>query len=156
MATEAEYLTSFYFKFMFVPPTPGSSNDAGFKEITGLTMTSNVEEVVSGGENRFKYRLPQAVTYPNLELKRGVANKSSPLLEWVQTTLQSGFTFPIQPRNVLIALMNEAGDPAMTWYVVGAYPVKWSASELSSDKSEVLIESIELAYQYFEVNHALQ
>jgi phage tail-like protein len=39
----------------------------------------------------------------------------------------------------------------MSWSFVKAYPLKWSVADLKSQESSVLIETIEFAYQYFEV-----
>jgi phage tail-like protein len=39
----------------------------------------------------------------------------------------------------------------MTWNVVHAYPIKWSVSEFNAEKSQLAIESIELAYNYFNI-----
>ncbi len=152
---ETNYLTGFYFTLVPLPAGNGQPVDAGFKEISGLNMTSNVEEVTSGGENRFKYRLPQPVSFPNLELKRGVTLANSPLLGWVRATLQNGFSQPISTQDMLLILLDANGQPNMAWQIVGAYPVKWSGGDFNADKSEVFIESIELAYQYYESNSQL-
>lgn len=155
MGTETDYLTGFYFKLMPIPPLQGSHTEAGFKEISGLTMTTNVEEVTGGGQNWFKYKLPQAVTYSNLELKRGVANVASPLFKWLETTMSGGLMLPVVTLDLCVILMDPTGSPNMVWTIVGAYPVKWSGAELNSDKNEVFIESMELAYKYFVVARTL-
>ena len=47
--------TGFYFGLAISRST---GSDVGFQEVSGLSAEIGVEEVVSGGENRFKYRLP--------------------------------------------------------------------------------------------------
>ena len=37
----------------------------------------------------------------------------------------------------------------MTWHLVGAYPVKWAGSDLSATANAYVVESLQLAYQYF-------
>lgn len=142
--------TSFYFSVKISGNS--SSADAAFQEVSGLSKEMGVEEIVSGGENRFKYRVPAMVTYPNLVLKRGISLVDSPLIEWCQSTLDSGLAKPIQTQNIMLNLLNADGQASMSWSFVKAYPVKWVISDLKSQESNVLIESIEFAYQYFEVN----
>jgi phage tail-like protein len=59
--------------------------------------------------------------------------------------------FDIKPTNITISLLNEEHEPLMTWNVVHAYPLKWSVSEFNAEKSLVAIETIELAYNYFNI-----
>lgn len=146
-APENNLLTGFYFSLSI--GGQGGDSDAAFSEISGLSKELNVEEVASGGENRFKYRLPTTVKFPNLVLKRGMTTAGSPLLQWCSKTLDNGLAIAIEPKDVIVKLLNDQGEPAMTWSFVKAYPVKWAASDLSADKGEVMIETIELAYQYF-------
>ena len=39
-----------------------------------------------------------------------------------------------------------------SWNFVGAYPVKIQTTELSAQKGELVIETLELAYKYFIAN----
>lgn len=140
-------VTGFYFSLSFAGMS--SSTDAAFQEVTGISKTLGTEEVASGGENRFKYKLPSRVTFENLTLKRGVVMSDSPLIQWCQKTLDNGLSMAIEPKDVIVNLLNADAEPCQTWTFVKAYPVKWSVSDLSSDKNALLIETIELAFQYF-------
>ncbi len=141
--------TSFYFKVAISGDS--SKTDAAFQEVSGLSKELGVEDVVCGGENRFKYRLPTITTYPNLVLKRGIVIADSPLVEWVQLTLDSGMSKPIKTKNINVILMDEQSQPSMQWNFNKAYPVKWAATDLKSQDNTLLIETIELAYQYYEL-----
>jgi len=145
-----ELLTSFYFSVKL--SGGGSGTDAAFQEVSGLSKEFGMEEVSSGGENRFKYRLPGHVSYPNLVLKRGIVLTDSPLIEWCQRTLDAGLADPVQTRDITLRLLDENGHVSMSWNFVKAYPIKWSMSDLKSQESSILIETIELAYHYFEVD----
>lgn len=142
-------LTSFYFSLSI--SKEGNPSDAAFQEASGLSKEMGLEDVVSGGENRFKYRLPTNVTYPNLVLKRGIVMEYSPLIEWCQTTLDGGMGKPIKTKNIMLSLLDKTGQTCMSWHFVGAYPIKWAMSDLKSQENTMLIETIELAYQYFKV-----
>jgi len=149
MASDA-LQTGFYFSLRL--PGESRTTDAAFQEITGLGKEVGTEEVVSGGENRFKYRLPSTVTYQNLVLKRGVVLTSSPLVSWCEDTMDGGMAKPVQTKDVLLKLLDDKGQAAMSWSFTKAWPVKWSMSDLKSQENTVLIETVELAYQYFQVS----
>jgi phage tail-like protein len=144
----SQILTGFYFSLEFV----GLERDVAFQEVSGFSKELTTEDVVCGGENSFKYRLPTITTFQNLVLKRGVTLKDSPLLKWCSDTLDNGLALPIVTRNIIVNLLNEQGQSCKSWTFINAYPVKWAASELNSEKNAVFIETIELAYQAFEIS----
>lgn len=145
-----DLLTSFYFKVGIAGKSSGT--DAAFQEVSGLSKEMGMEEVVSGGENRFKYRLPTQASYPKLVLKRGVVLVDSPLIDWCRSTLDDGLRNPIRTKKLFVNLLDPGGQNCMGWTFHGAYPVTWTMSELKSQENSMLIETIELAYQYFEVD----
>jgi phage tail-like protein len=124
-----------------------------FQDVSGLSFEIETEAFTEGGENRFAYKLPKRIKYPNLVLKRGmITNKV--LTDWINSARDGFFwasPFPFfQPANILITLMDEAGEAVAVWNVVQAYPVKWAMSDLNANGNTVVVETIELAYQYFE------
>ena len=135
----------FYFSLSF------NGEDAAFKEVTGISKEMSVEEIVSGGENRFKYRLPTVSSSQNLVLKRAVVPNGSELASWCANTLDGGLTKPIEPKDVTVNLLDADGKVYMKWTFYKSYPVKYSISDLKSQESEILIETIELAYTYFDI-----
>lgn len=145
MAANPCYLASFYFSLQIL----GDSSDAAFQEVSGLSKEMGVEDVVSGGGNFFKYRLPTGTTYQNLVLKRGVTSDTSPLLEWCRLTLEGGVSVPIQTRSLVLQLLNEEGQASITWNFINAYPVKLAIGDLKSQENSIAIETMEFAYQYF-------
>ena len=142
----SEYPVSFYFTLSF----PGV--DAAFKEVSGISKELSVEEVVCGGENRFKYRLPTISTGQNLVLKRAIVPLGSLLIYWCSSCIDQGLSSPIQPHNVILSLLDANGIVCMLWTFHNAYPVKYAVSDLNSQESGIVIESIELAYTYFDVS----
>ncbi|WP_299767679.1 phage tail protein [uncultured Dokdonia sp.] len=144
--TTNQYPVGFYFSIAF-----DDLEQCFFQEVSGLSNEMNVEEVVSGGENRFKYRIPTVSTSKNLVLKRGMFPKTSSLLKWCEDTLEGGWSALIQTKTVKIHLLNEGGTVMMKWIFHGAYPVKYAVSDLKSQENELLIETLELAYTYFQI-----
>ncbi|MBL0358419.1 MAG: phage tail protein [Chitinophagaceae bacterium] len=143
-----DYPVSFYFELSF----PGV--DAAFQEVSGISRELNVEEVVCGGENRFKYKLPTIATNQNLVLKRAIVPTGSLLLSWCAACIDLGLAVSIQTYSVILSLLNSNGEVCMSWVFKNAYPVKYSVSDFKSQESSIVIESIELAYTYFEISSA--
>lgn len=149
----------FHFQVVFgkiTQPDPGGpqevSNadiDSRWMEVSGLNIELTTEELVEGGENRFVHKLPQRSKYPNLVLKRGLfVSLPSDMIKWAANAV---YNMDIKPCNVQVKLLNEKHEPVRTWSFTNAYPVKLSMGDLKATDNSVLIESIELTYQFFNV-----
>lgn len=146
MASGSNYPVGFYFELSFL------GSDAAFQEVSGISKELSMEEVASGGENRFKYRLPTVATSQNLVLKRALVPLGSPLIAWCSSTIDQGLASSIQTFNVIVSLLGADGMICAMWMFYNAYPVKYSVSDLKSQENSIVIESIELAYSYFDVS----
>ena len=140
---------AFYFRLSL----SGSTTDANasFKEVSGISLEMDTEEISEGGNNNFKHRIPTSVKYSNLVLKRGLAYKDSALVAWCQDTFNEVLLDHISTKTIVITLLNESGLPLKTWKFVNAWPVKWAVSNPNSMNNEIVIETMEFAYSYFEV-----
>lgn len=145
MVKHSDYPVSFYFQLSF------KGVDAAFQEVSGITKEFKLEEIACGGENRFKYRLPTIPTSQNLILKRALIPKGSALGNWCAHTLDDGLANTINPKDVRVSLMKSKKEPLITWEFFNAYPVKYAVSDLKSDENKIAIETIELAYTYFQI-----
>jgi phage tail-like protein len=137
----------FHFK-VEVLGLPANDDDVRFTEVSGLSVEMGTEDAPEGGENRFVQKYPTRAKYPDLVLKRGLL-KSSAVWEWIR---QSVAELDITPKNVDVKLLNERHQPLMTWHLVGAFPTKWSVSDLNASNNAVVIESLQMYYQYFIVD----
>jgi phage tail-like protein len=135
---------AFHFK-VEVLGLPPNDHDVRFMEVGGLSMEMGTEEVAEGGENRFTHKFPTRTKYPELVLKRGLLINSA-LIDWVRECIED---YNIQPRNIVIKLLNEEHQPLLTWYVVNAFPTRWAVSDLNAANNAVAVESMQLFYQYF-------
>jgi phage tail-like protein len=124
--------------------------DASFQEVSGIQAEFGVEEVTEGGENRFVHRLPLPAKYPNLVLKRGVVTRASFLATWFGLTVGSGLSLPIITQNVVVSLLGADGFPRIAWIFVNAWPVRWEMAPLDSQDNKILVETLELSYNYFQ------
>jgi phage tail-like protein len=129
---------------------PPSANDLRFSEVSGLSVEMATEEVAEGGENRFLQKYPVRAKYPELVLKRGLL-VSSQVAEWIRACTED---FAITPRAVDVTLLNDKHKPLLTWHLVNAYPTKWSASDLNATSNAVVVETLQLFYQYFTLDRA--
>ncbi|MFT3734741.1 MAG: phage tail protein [Rhodocyclaceae bacterium] len=137
----------FHFKVQ-VNDLPPNDHDVRFTEVGGLSREMATEEIAEGGENRFIQKYPLRAKYPELVLKRGLLHNSE-VWKWMRECIED---YQITPKNIDVMLLNENHDPLMTWHLVNAYPTKWSVSDLNANTNAVVIETLQLYYQYFTVD----
>jgi phage tail-like protein len=125
-----------------------NDDDVRFTEVSGLSVEMGTEDAPEGGENRFVQKYPTRAKYPDLVLKRGLL-KGSAVWDWVRASIQD---LDVRPKSVDVKLLNEEHQPLMTWHLVGAFPTKWSVSDLNAANNAVVIESLQMYYQYFTVD----
>lgn len=146
-------VVGFYFQVSF--DGISASVDSKFSEVTGMSMeTEGGEQVKEGGENTFSHRLPGRTKYSDLVLKRGLLSADSDLATWCIESIQNNFSTTLTLRDVYVKLMNEQGDAVMTWQFFNAYPIKMEVNGLNSTSTgngAIVVESITLAYTYFQV-----
>lgn len=121
------------------------SRDISFQEVSGINVTVGEFTYSEGGENRFVHRLPDRVTFDKLTLKRGMLTGSE-LIGWFREAIES---FKFSPRDVLVTLLNNEHEPLESWSFVKAYPVKWDVSSFNAEQNQLVVETIELSFQYF-------
>ncbi len=134
----------FLVTFQLFPQTP---NDFQFQEVSGLDVEMEMDTFVEGGQNRFTWKLPKRARYSDLVLKRGMFMGSGIVL-WCQNAFEN---FVFEPTNLTIALLNDKHVPIQAWYVVNAIPKKWTISNFNAQENSVVVESITLSYQFFNV-----
>lgn len=135
----------FHFRVEFTLPGV-DDGDTRFQEVSGLTSELGIEEVSEGGENRFVHRLPGRGKYSNLVLKRGLFVDSK-LIDWCKDAIEN---FVFDPVTVNVTLLNDQHEPlADTYSFVNAWPVKWAVSDFKAQENALVIETLELVYNYF-------
>lgn len=124
--------------------------DGSFQEVSGISAEIVTDEFYEGGENRFTYKLPKAIKYSPLQLKRGLVSSVSALGEWCMETFENGFDQPIVTKDILVSLLDEGNFPLVNWVFIGAFPTKWNVSNFNAQNNEIVIENLELTYKRFE------
>jgi len=117
--------------------------DIRFKRVSGIGASVSTHPVEEGGQNLYTHQLPEKIQHDNLVLERGMAIGSLVVAEF-NITLS---LFKFSPGNALVSLLDEAGIPISSWLFSKVYPVKWALSDLDAETNQVVIETLELAYQ---------
>lgn len=133
---------SFLFEVSFSGPR--SIDAAAFQEVSGLDSTVDLETVVEGGENAFVHQLPKQTKHGPLKLKRGMIDDA--LFQWCEDTLEGGLTKTIDKMDLVVTATDRGGEILREWSIKGAWPMKWEIGSFDATKSELMIETLELAY----------
>ncbi|WP_103069636.1 phage tail protein [Aquimarina sediminis] len=149
-SSTAHQIVGFHFSVFFFDLPGEKEVDIKFQSISGLDVQIEKETLKEGGENRFEHNIPGRRKYSPLTLKRGVLTpKDSGLTTWCQKAFQE---LSIEPLSrVDIELLNENHDILMQWELSHVWPVSWKIGELNAERGEVLIETIELNYNYYKL-----
>lgn len=145
--TDAAYYPhwGFFYKVSFADSK--EPDDARFQSVSGLSVEYDIEEYKEGGENRFTHKLPVRTKYSDLVLKRGMLIGSAVTGWFLAAFRERAFS----ARDVNVILMNERGQPLRTWKVAHAVPKKWTVSDFNANENSIVVETLELTYQYFTV-----
>jgi len=116
---------------------PKFSKDMGFYSIQGLSAQL-IPETPSG---------KLQAHFENIILTRAYISDSK-LVEWCMDTINNG---NCQEENFRISLQGEKNKILSSWNIKKAVPVGWRIEVLHAQETRILLETIELKYDYFEV-----
>jgi len=130
-------------KFYFQVSVDGTTQSS-FQEVSGLeTEPATVEYRPGHGQPAAPTKLSGLAKAGHVTLKRGVVAHGSALATWLSQIKANASA----RRTVVIQLLNESGQPTMTWTLANASPAKVSAPSLGSEANEVAVESLDLAFE---------
>jgi phage tail-like protein len=112
----------------------------GFTRVKGLSREVKHESYREGGVNDYEHKLITQVSYPVVVLERGLALDD--LWKWALAVADG----EVIRKTIWIRLQNEANERMWAWQIESALPVKWTASDLDAQSSQVVMESLELAH----------
>ena len=119
----------------------GMEGQAFFKGVSGLRYETEVVPVRVGGVNDTTYNLVGATKWTNLVFKQGFT-KSSSLIKWRQEWMQG----KMNRIGGTITQLDTALQPKAQWTFVRGWPCKWDIAEFDASKSELAIETLEIAH----------
>jgi len=111
-----------------------------FHRVKGLSRETKVDARREGGVNDFEHKLATLTSYGNLTLERGLVDDH--LWSWHQDVVEGR----IQRQTITVALHDEQDKEVWRWLIQGAFPVKWTGTDLDAGTAQILVESIEFAH----------
>src|SRR5438045_3919476 len=84
---------------------------AGFAEVGGLSVETDIVEYREGDTHTTNTKLPGKTKYANITLKRGYAPNAKDIWEWRKSVVE-GRT---KRLSGTITLLNESRQPALVW-----------------------------------------
>jgi len=115
---------------------------AGFTEVSGINMETDVIEYREGSDTATVRKLPGLRKYGNITLKRGYTTNNE-LWEWRNSVI-NGMT---ERKSGAIIVLNEAREPTLRFEFSQAFPAKYEGPALNSTANEVAIEAIEITVE---------
>lgn len=121
---------------------------AGFREVSGLSFTTDVVEYREGKEETLHPRKLRGIRkFANIVCKRGMTNNKE-LFAWYKLTLNGK---PGDRKNGAIVLTDEEQKQVQRWNFVNAWITKWEGPTLNATANDVAIETIEIAVERVEM-----
>ena len=140
-------ITSFAFKVTLqLTNNAGDASQAFFRSVSGLRFETTAEEVKAGGVNDTTLKIVGARKFSNLILKRGFTGSGQEIYRWVQEWHSPATRQKTRIVVKVVQLDASMQNAVATWTVRGAFPVKWEIGDLDASKSELSIETLELAF----------
>ena len=113
----------------------------GFSQVSGLEREIQVEDFREGGLNDYTHKLATVTKYPNLSLRRGIADATE-LWQWHQDVING----KIERRQINVVLTDALGAEKWRWTFEKAYPVKWTGTEFNAATNAVFVENVEFVH----------
>ncbi len=116
-----------------------------FTQVTGLQAQIETIDYREGG-GQYVQKLRGRVAFGEVELFYGITT-SLDLWRWMEDSLKSD----TYKKNISIVLLDHhRRSGAMRWNLINAWPCRWRAQPLDGLASDVAVESMALAFDYFE------
>jgi phage tail-like protein len=120
-----------------------------FREVSGLdSETEVIEHRVTGkGGNLIVQKIPGALKWSNIVLKRGITDNRN-LHDW-RVQIEQG-KIETSRKNGTITCYGPNLTPVAKYTFKRAWPCKWSGPSLDASKNELAIEELTLAHEGLE------
>lgn len=115
-----------------------------FSECTGLEATMEPKVIKEGGTNYGGIQRPGRVNFATVVLKRGMT-VTPDLWKWFEMVNVNGsYAYRLA---VDISLEDNAGNPAISWFLDRALPVKFKFADLNAKGGEIGVEELHLVHE---------
>jgi len=142
----------FHKRWKFIVEVDGMSS-AGFQKASEVSgEVANIQ--YSEGGSIIPNKSPGRLTVTDVTLERG-ATQDHDLHDWftqvVDAAANAGLNEPAFKRGIDIVQQDRDGSELRRWRLHNAWPVKFVAGEWDNEADEVVIESVTLTYDFFEL-----
>lgn len=122
---------------------------AGFKEISGLEMTTEVIEYAEGEEINAKIKkIPGRTKFGEVTCKRGIV-EGTELWEWCDSI--NDYPREIERKSITINLLDNEGEPQKTYTLFETWPSKYATGTLDAGSDDLAIEEIVFVFENMEI-----
>lgn len=141
----------FHHRYRFVMEIQGFESSA-FRDISGLKANVGLVEHWEGGR-LIAYKEAGRITFDNLTCTRGVTIDQD-AYAWFKKVARlaadSGNVNPEYKKDCSIVQYDRDGRELRRWSVHQAFPIVFEAGSWDNTTDEAVIETLELAYDYFD------
>lgn len=121
-----------------------------FTEVSGLDIFIDPIQYRPGSNpSDTSTVMPGLEKFNTITFRRGVMKGDNDFFAWINT--KQGNT--IERRDITIQLLDESHNPAVTWKVKNAFPIRYSGPTLDSSNNEAAIEELEVVHEGLVVEH---
>ena len=131
------------FGFKVIIKIDGEDKDLGcFQEVSGLSVTINVEDVAEGGVNNTTHKIITGASYSNIVLKRGLCDAG--MFGWIKKVLDNQL-----PNRVdgTITILGDDRQPVKNYKFKRGIPVTWDGPSLNVTSDAIATETLEIAHE---------
>ncbi|MEM1255787.1 MAG: phage tail protein [Cyanobacteria bacterium P01_H01_bin.21] len=150
MADSKDIQNTYPIPVFYYSVTIDNEEPIAFSEVSGLAIEYETITYKDGLSYREGSKhMPGLGTPVNVTLQKGIVKGDSYLLDWINTIKLN----TVEKRDLTISLLNEAGEPTVSWVVKNAFPKKLDAPSFNASSNEVAIESLELMASDLEIKN---
>jgi len=122
---------------------------AGFREISGLKMKTEVVEYFDGDNlNTTVKKIPGITNYANVVCKRGIS-AGIELYEWCKAVNDQ--SREVERKTITINFLDDTGEPQKTYTLYEAWPCGYAISDFDATRNHLGVEEIEFVIEHFEI-----
>ena len=119
---------------------------AFFRSVGGLKMESEMVKHKEGGRNHAVRQLVGPTTWANIVLKRGFTGDPT-FVKWRESWLKEDSAVLTRVSGTITQLDSSCGAAKVKWRFHRGWPIRWEGPAFDASKSEVSIETIEIAHE---------
>jgi phage tail-like protein len=121
----------------------GDQTDLPFQEVSGLDAGAEVIEYRHGNSRVHSViKMPGLANGADLVLKKGVFTRDNLFYDLISKINLNTY----ERLTIVIRLLDESGEPKLTWTLRSAFAKQITCTDLNSQSSEAAVESIVISY----------